>query len=163
RDLETLHALYRAYAQRGDLDRRFNVAHALTFLGAATPEELTTYAHDKVQGLIRPTTSLTQEGWRRLLFHPAEEGLTGEIFGAIVSAVVLGRVSALRRDKALAVLDPAKKQDPEQSTLQGVRCFHWAAAILGMKAPPIYADPDFAGAAEMVPGVPPSTRLGQKA
>ena len=49
------------------------------------------------------------------------------------------------------------------STLQGVRCFAWAAAILGMGAPPLYADPTFAGSVEMVPGLPPSTRLGKQA
>ena len=48
------------------------------------------------------------------------------------------------------------------STLQAVRCFAWAAAILGMGAPPLYADPEFAGAVEMVPGLPPSTRLGKQ-
>ena len=51
----------------------------------------------------------------------------------IVSAVLLGRVAALRRDKQLPALDPARKQDPAQSTLQGVRCFSWAASILGMR------------------------------
>ena len=89
--------------------------------------------------------------------------LTGEIFAVIVSAVLLGRVAALRRDKQLPALDPARKQDPAQSTLQGVRCFSWAASILGMRAPALYADPDYPGLVEMVPGVPPSTRLGQKA
>ena len=77
-------------------------------------------------------------------------------------AVLLGRVSALRRDKALPKLDPARKQDPKMSTLQAVRCFAWAAAILGMGAPPLYADPEFGGTVEMVPGLPPSTRLGKQ-
>jgi len=98
-----------------------------------------------------------------LLFHPEEEVLTGEIFAVIVSAVLLGRVSALRRDKLLPQLDPEKKQDPAQSTIQAVRCFSWGAAILGMKAPPLYADPTVDKLVEMVPGIPPSTRLGRRA
>jgi hypothetical protein len=32
-----------------------------------------------------------------------------------------------------------------------------------MRAPTLYADPTYPGAVEMVPGVPPATRIGQKA
>jgi hypothetical protein len=49
------------------------------------------------------------------------------------------------------------------STLQAIRCFAWAAAILGMGTPPLYADPEYSGIVEMVPGLPPSTRLGKMA
>jgi hypothetical protein len=139
------------------------VAHVLVFLGAASDDEKAAYTAHRTEGLIKPTTSLSTEAWRRYLFHPDEEVLTGEIFAVIVSAVLLGRVAALRRDKLLPALDPAKKQDVAQSTLQAVRCFSWGAQILGMLAPPLYADPSFEGLVEMVPGVPPSTRLGARA
>lgn len=163
RDLSALHALFRVWQKRGDLDRAYTTAQALMHVGAALDDERAIYVKNRPEGLIRPTTSLTQDGWRRLLFHPEEEVLTGEIFAVIVSAVLLGRVSALRRDKALPALDPARKQDPAKSTLQAVRCFSWAASILGMSAPPLYADPGYEGVVEMVPGVPPASRLGKKA
>jgi hypothetical protein len=117
----------------------------------------------RTTSLIRPTGSVTQEAWRRLLFHPEEEALVGEIFSVVVSAVLIGRLSALRRDKQLVKLDPARKQDPEKTTIQAVRCFHWAAQILGMFSPPLYADPDYGGFVEMIPGVPPSSRIGSPA
>ena len=47
--------------------------------------------------------------------------------------------------------------------MQAVRCFAWSASILGMTAPPLYADPEFAGLVAMVPGVPPASRLGKLA
>jgi hypothetical protein len=163
RDVETLRALYRAYGAAGDGDRQGCVAHALVYLGAANEAEKATFVAHRTDGLIKPARSLSVESFRRFLLHPDEEVLTGEIFAVIVSAVLLGRVAALRRDRQLPALDPARKQDPAVSTLQGVRCFSWAASILGMRAPALYADPDYAGLVEMVPGVPPSTRLGQKA
>ncbi len=163
RDVDALRALYRLHESSGDVDRMACVAHALAFLDAANDAEKAIRQAHRVEGLIRPTTSLAPEAWRRFLFHPEEEVLTGEIFAVIASAVLLGRVSALRRDKLLPALDPARKQDPVQSTLQAVRCFSWAASILGMRAPTLYADPDYAGTVEMVPGVPPATRLGQQA
>jgi hypothetical protein len=163
RDDASLHALFRVYAKAGELDRRWCVAQVLAYLGVANDEERAAYERHKEAALIRPSASVTQEAWGRLLSHPEEEPLVGEIFSAVVSAVLIGRLSALRRDKQLVKLDPAKKQDPERTTLQAVRCFHWAASILGMSAPPLYADPDYEGFVEMVPGVPPASRLGSTA
>ncbi len=161
RDLEALHALAAAYEARGDADRRWCVAHALAFLDAATPAERAFHDAHRPPALIRPQHALSQEAWRRLLFHPDEEVLTGEIFAVIAAPVLLGRVSALRRDKALPHLDPARKQDPAGSTVQAVRCFAWAAATLGMPTPPLYTDPSYGGLVELVPGLPPASRLGK--
>ncbi|HEU4536468.1 MAG TPA: hypothetical protein VFS00_20225 [Polyangiaceae bacterium] len=164
RDLDALRALYAAYAARGDDDRRWCVGHALAFLDAASDAERAFVAqHQPASGLIRPQHALSQEAWRRLLFHPDEEVLTGEIFAVIAAPVLLGRVSALRRDKALPALDPERKQDPASSTVQAVRCFAWAAATLGMPPPPLYTDPAYGGLAELVPGLPPASRLGKLA
>jgi hypothetical protein len=163
RDDGSLHALFRLYKKSGDMDRQWCVAQVLAYLGVANGEEQEIYGKHREAALIRPSGSVTQEAWRRLVFHPEEEPLVGEIFAVVVSAVLIGRLSALRRDKQLVKLDPTKKQDPEKTTIQAVRCFHWAASILGMTSPPLYADPDFAGFVEMVPGVPPSSRIGAPA
>lgn len=167
RDDGSLHALFRLYKKANDADRQWCVAQVLTYLGHANAEEqeayAKAYAKQKEAALIRPTASVTSDAWRRLVFHPEEEPLVGEIFSVVVSAVLLGRLSALRRDKQLVKLDPARKQDPEKTTIQAVRCFHWAAQILGMHSPPLYADPDYPSFVEMVPGVPPQSRLGAQA
>ncbi len=160
RDDASLHALYRLYKKAGDLDRQWCVTQVLAYLGVADAEEQEIYGRHREAALIRPSGSVTQEAWRRLVSHPEEEPLIGEIFSVVVSAVLIGRMSALRRDKQLIKLDPAKRQDPEKTTIQAVRCFHWAAQILGMVSPPLHADPDYPGFVEMVPGVPPASRIG---
>lgn len=162
RDDASLHALFRALTRAGDVDRAFLAAQALEVLGAANDDERALYAKHRLEGLIRPTSPVTPEAWTRLLFHPEEEPLVGEIFASVVSAVLMGRLSALRRDKALVKLPAEKKQDPAKTTLQAVRAFAWGAAILGMVTPPLYADPDYDGFVEVVPAVPPATRLGEK-
>src|SRR5262249_3934614 len=115
RDEATLHALYRVYGKRGDEDRALSVADVLAYLGVASAEQKDLLAKHKVGGLIRPTAPLGGDAWTRLLFHPEEEPLVGEIFAVVAPAVLLGRISALRRDKALPKLDPGKKQDPAKS------------------------------------------------
>jgi hypothetical protein len=163
RDESAVRTVLRHFAQRGDLDRQWAAASVLAYLGVATGEERELYAKHRTVGLIQPKASLARDGWTRLLLHPEQEVLTGEIFSVVTSAVLMGRLSALRRDKALPKLDSAKKQEPAVSTVQAVRCFSWAAAILGMSPPALYADPGFAGTVEMVPGIPPATRIGAKA
>jgi hypothetical protein len=163
RDDGSLRSLFRLYKKGGDVDRQWCVAQVLAYLDVANDEEQELYGKHKEAALIRPSASVTQEAWRRLLSHPEEEPLVGEIFSVVVSAVLIGRLSALRRDKQLVKLDPAMKQEPEKTTIQAVRCFHWAASILGMTSPPLYADPDYAGFVEMVPGVPPASRIGATA
>jgi hypothetical protein len=162
RDVASLHGLFRLHGRAGDIDRQWLMASVLLYLEAADDAERAMHARHAVDGLIKPSSSLTQEGWK-LLFHPDEELLTGQIFAVIVPAVLLGRISTLRREKLLPQLDPARKQDPKVSTLQAVRCFAWAGSILGLGSPPLYADPGFGGVVEMVPGVPPATRLGERA
>ena len=163
RDVASLRALYAAYGRSpAEADRQWLVAQALVYLGAAQERERETEARGRPDGLIKPAHSLSTEGWQ-LLFHPDEEVLTGQIFAVIAGPVLLGRVSTLRRDKALPKLDPAQKQDPNASTLQAVRCFSWAGAVLGLGSPPLYADPESEAVAEMVPAFPPATRLGRGA
>lgn len=163
RDVDSLHALFRLYKKAGERDRQWCVAQVLAYLDAANGEEKETWTAHREVALIRPSASVTQEAWKRLLFHPEEEALVGEIFAVVVSAVLIGRLSAMRRDKQLVKLEPSRKQDPATTTIQAVRCFHWASQILGMHAPALFADPDYAGFVEMVPGVPPASRIGAQA
>ncbi len=163
RDEDTLHTLFRLYGKTGDIDRQWCVAQVLAYLDVAKGEEKEIYVKFREAALIRPTASVTPDAWKRLLFHPEEEPLIGEIFSVVVSAVLIGRLSAMRRDKTLVKLNPEMKQDPVKTTIQAVRCFNWAAAILGMHSPALYADPDYEGFVEMVPGVPPASRIGAKA
>jgi hypothetical protein len=129
-----LHARYVAAEQSGDIDAQFRLAAVLVQRRTATPEQVRLYESRRAGAPPRPQQALTAAGWGRLL-HPDEDRTTGEIFGVIASAALLGRVSAMRRDRALPVLDPEKRQDATTSTISAVRAVGWAAATLGMRAP----------------------------
>ncbi len=163
REVTSLRALFRAASRAGETDRAWGAAHALSFLGAANADEEHLYRAHKPEGLPRPAAALDRDSWKRLLFHPDEEILAGEIFAAVVPAVLLGRVAALRHAKALPVLDPQKRADPRTTTVQAARCFAWSASILGMPVPPLYTDPTYPGLVELLPGVPPASRIGKLA
>ncbi|CAN5813828.1 hypothetical protein BH09MYX1_BH09MYX1_45910 [soil metagenome] len=163
RDEASLHALYRVYDRAKDLDRQWCIAQALVYLNAADESERKCFTTYRETALIRPKASLSSDAWLKLLLHPDEEPLVGDIFAVVTPAVLVGRLSALRRDKQLPRLDATKKQDPATATIQAVRCFAWASAIMGMNSPPLYVDPDAQTTVEFVPAMPPVARIGQKA
>jgi hypothetical protein len=163
KNVEGYRALSRVYAARKEQDRRFCVAQVLCALSAANPEERALVQQFQSQGLIAPRSSITPSAWVDLLFHPEEEVLTGQIFSLIAPAVLVGRVTALRRDKKLHRPVPTAKQDPAKATITAVRALPWAAAILGLAVPPIYVEKERDAGFELMPGVPPFTVIGKQA
>ena len=162
KDPAAYRALSRVYAAKGEQDRRFCVAQVLSALNAANPEERALVEQFKSQGLIAPRASISANAWVDLLFHPEQEVLTGQIFSLIAPAVLVGRVTALRRDKKLHQPVPSAKQDPAKATITAVRALPWAAAILGLAAPPIYIEKDRDAGYALIPGVPPFTAVGKQ-
>ncbi|HEY4104623.1 MAG TPA: hypothetical protein VGM44_12065 [Polyangiaceae bacterium] len=159
---EAYRALSRVYAARDELDRRFCVAQVLSALGAASAEERALVEKYRTETLIAPRASVSPNAWVDLLFHPEEEVLTGQIFSLIAPSVLIGRVTALRRDGKLHQPVPSAKQDPAKATVTAVRAVPWAAAILGLAAPPIYLEKDRDAGYSTIPGVPPFTVVGKR-
>lgn len=153
-----LHARFAAAA----LDERFRVAAVLVRRGAARPDEIALYEAHRPRAPLRPAQPLDARAWATLLRHPDEDPIVGEIFGVIASAVLLGRLTALRRDKLLVRLDPTAKETPAASTVSATRCIVWAAATLGMTAPPIYLAPERDDGLVIVPALPPALRVGAR-
>jgi hypothetical protein len=101
--------------------------------------------------------------WVELLMHPDQDVLTGQIFGLIAPAVILGRVSALRHEGKLYQPHPSHRQDPAATTIMAVRALPWAAAILGIATPPVFTEKEREAGYEHIPGIPPVTVIGRSA
>ncbi|HEX6767095.1 MAG TPA: hypothetical protein VF103_16475 [Polyangiaceae bacterium] len=154
--------LHRVLRSRGDVDRAFCVAQCLVALGAADAEEKAEYEAGRSQTLIAPKASLAASAWLDQLFHPEEELLTGQIFSVIAPSVLIGRVTALRRDGKLHQPNPEQKQDVAKATVTAVRALPWASAILGLPAPPIYIERERDVGYEHIPAIPPVTVVGKR-
>jgi hypothetical protein len=142
-------------------DERVRITAVLVQRGVASPEEHGFLEAQRTRTPPRPTQPLTAQAWERLI-HPDEDRTIGNVFGVIASAVLVGRISAMRRDGRLPRLDPAKKQDPAVSTLSATRAIAWAAATLGLQIPPIYVAPEIDAGFQAIPGLPPAVRVGAK-
>jgi hypothetical protein len=159
RDVDALEGLFRVTPE----GQRLGIAHALEYLGSKNADALALVQTDRSDGLIRPNAALSRDAWQRLLYHPDTEPLIGEIFSVVVSAVMLGKMSALRRDKKLDKLSAEGRQDPEKTTVQAVRSVHWAASILGLGCPPMYLDPKGDFTMRVALSMPAAITLGHKA
>jgi hypothetical protein len=157
-----LHSRYEAAVRDRAMDDQWRIAEVLMQRDAATRDQRAFWHNNRRPGPIRPTRSLTADDWTSLLMHPDEDHTTGEIFGVIASAALVGRVSAMRRDGTLPRLDPERYQDPLTSTVSAVRAIAWAAATIGIRTPPIHVDPELDVGFEIVAIVPPSTRIGSR-
>ncbi|MBX3128711.1 MAG: hypothetical protein KF718_18465 [Polyangiaceae bacterium] len=159
---EAVRALHRIHQARGDRDAAWCCAAALVALGAASPEERAAFEAQQTAGLIAAKTSVSANAWHDLLMHPEQELLTGQIFAVVAPAVLLGRVTALRRDGQLHQPAAALRQDPAQATVTAVRAIPWGAAMFGLPVPPIFLEKDRDVGFEHIPGVPPVTVVGRR-
>jgi hypothetical protein len=154
--------LFRIQSARGDGDAAFRAAEALVALGVASADERATFDRGRAETLITPRGSLSQAAWHDFLFHPEQELLTGQIFSLIAPAVLVGRVTSLRRDGKLHSPSPEGRQDTAKATITAVRAVPWAAAVLGLACPALYVDKTRDVGFEHIPGVPPCTLIGKR-
>jgi hypothetical protein len=159
---DALRQLHRIYSAKNDVDRTWCVAQALVAVGAASDAERQVFEKYRTEGLIAPRAGISSQSWYDCVFHPEEEVLTGQIFGVIAPAILLGRVTALRREGKLHAPKPEHRQDPAKATVTAVRAVPWGAAILGLPVPPIYLEKDRDVGYEHIPGVPPATFIGKQ-
>ncbi|HTM46547.1 MAG TPA: hypothetical protein VL137_16430 [Polyangiaceae bacterium] len=160
---EAYHRLFDIYAAQGALDRQHWVAQALVALGDANPKERELFERHRQQTLPSPTAGITAKAWREALTHPEEEPLTGGVFSVVAPAVLLGRVTVLRRLGQLRPPNAVNLQDPAKATLTAVRAVGWAAAVMGLPVPQLYVEKDREHAFELTPGMPPHTVIGRGA
>lgn len=152
-----------AHRQAGSEDGLYLTAQALVALGKANEEERARFERHRPEGLIAPYASIDDALWQSTLFHPEQEPLTGAIFSVIAPAVLIGRVTTLRRDGALHVPREEDLQDPAQTTVMAVRAVGWAATLLGLPTPRVYIEKEREDAYRHVAGVPPFSVVGRGA
>src|SRR5690606_27831671 len=95
----------------GEVDGKLVTAEALVALGAATPAEQELAMQTAQTGLIAPVRAVDASLWQSCLIHPEQEPVVGAIFGVVAPAILIGRVTTLRRDGQLPPLAPEKRQD----------------------------------------------------
>ena len=90
------------------------VAQALVFLGRRERCRAGGVDGAANRGAHQARASLSPEAWRRFLFHPDEEVITGEIFGSLSPAVLLGACRRAQARQAAPDARPGPQARPGQ-------------------------------------------------
>ncbi len=162
RDPYSLDALYRA-CDESDTDRRWCIAQALVFVGAADEEQRALFEQHRSSALISPSSALEAASWSRLLAHSDDDPMTGEILANITPAVLLGHTSALQSEGKLVAPDPSQALEASTSTVQAARCFGWAGQILNTAPPLLYPNTENPYPVSLLLTLPPALHLGSEA
>ena len=159
--VETFHALHRMLARIGDADRSYAACGVLVHLGEANVDEQHVYNTFAPRVALAPAQALDDATWG-LLYPDELDRDVSLIVTSIAPAAVALRIEALKAAGQLPKLDPKAKQDIDQSTVSAVRTVAWAARLLGVKVPAVYARAEeLPSGIALVPSVDPTVALGK--
>jgi tetratricopeptide (TPR) repeat protein len=155
----TFTRLFTLHMRAGRTDQAWLVATALEALGSADVDQQLLVDQYRLEGPIRPTTTLDDAAWDSWLRAPGADEVVAGVFRAALMPAVRLKVDELRSAKKLLALDPEKRQSAS-STVSMVRSFQWASHVLGITAPDLYVMGNVPGGIAAVQGPEPSTALG---
>jgi hypothetical protein len=152
---------FKAHRRAGQTDAALLDAMLLEEVGAAEPEHLTLVEQSRSVVPMQALKPLDAAAWEALR-APGFDGAVASVLAGVHDAAVAARIAQLRSSRRLPSLDPAARLDAE-STVSAVRTLHWAARVLGVGGPDLYAGTDDSGeAVAHVPGSTPSIVLAPR-
>lgn len=158
---ETFRELHRLCNRIGDVDRGYCACAVLVHFGEADVDEQDVYRRFAPETTPRPQAALDASGWAEL-YTPEHDDVVSRLVGAIAPAAIQVKLTELDKARRLPELPKSERQDPEKSTLTAVRTVAWAAAVLGLPLPQIYAkNEEFAGGIASFPSAEPALVLGK--
>jgi hypothetical protein len=149
---------YEIHRRQGNVDAAMLAAMALEELSSAQPDQQALVNQFRSVGPARMRCPLDPASWA-MLRAPGFDDAVAALFTAIERAAVAVRLDELREARRLPILDREQRLS-ETSTASVVRSFQWAARVLGLRCPDLYAMDDAPGAA-MMHAAEPSTALGR--
>jgi hypothetical protein len=147
-----------AHRRAGQTDASLLDAMALDELGVAESDHQALVEQLRSVGPVQVQKPLDAAAWDAL-HAPGFDDVLASLLAAVHDAAVAARVEQMQSSRQLPSLDSKARLDDE-STVSAVRTFHWAARVLGVVCPDLYAGAE--GAADVVvqvPGKKPSISL----
>jgi tetratricopeptide (TPR) repeat protein len=135
---ETYRFLYELFSSMRDEDRAYAAGAALVALGEADINEQMTYAQHSPSSVLATRRRFDGDAWQ-LLSPPRHETELDRVAAALEGAAVDVWL-AEHPDRATRV-NERLRQHPAKTTVSAVRCAAWAAELLGVPEPAIYAEP----------------------
>jgi tetratricopeptide (TPR) repeat protein len=138
--VETYRVLYEQFGNMRDSDRAYAACAALVALGEADINEQMTYAQHSPSTVLATQRRFDADVWQSLA-PPQHETELDRIAGALEGPAI-DIWLAEHREQSEARINERLRQHPRKTTVSAVRSAAWAADLLGVAEPAIYAQPD---------------------
>jgi hypothetical protein len=146
------------HRRTGQMDAALLDAMLLEALGVAEPEHLAMVERSRSVGPMQVLKPLDASAWYALR-APGFDDDIATVLAAILDAAVAVRLDRQHASRRPPPLDPASRLGAE-STVSAARTMHWAARVLGIECPDVYAGADDGGEPVIpVPNARPSIAL----
>jgi tetratricopeptide (TPR) repeat protein len=149
---------FAVHRRDGRTDAAYLAALALEELGAADVDQQMLIDQFRSLAPIRARGSLDAQAWS-LLRAPGSDDALQPLFAAVGRAAVLARLEQLVARGRLVDLDPASRLD-DGSTASVVRSFQWAARVVAVGCPSLFAVDQVPGEIAAVRAHEASTAVG---
>jgi tetratricopeptide (TPR) repeat protein len=138
--VETYRRLYELFGAMRNEDRAYATSAALVALGEADINEQMTYAQHSPSSVLATRRRFDPDVWQKLAPPSHDAGL--DRVAAALEAAAIEVWLAQHPDRAAARIDERLRQKPAKTTVSAVRAAAWAAELLGVAEPAIYAQAD---------------------
>lgn len=137
---DTYRSLCRVFTLAGDEDRVYSACSVLVALGEADLDEQLTFAQHRPEALPPIRAGLDAEAWLEIL--PEEHLSALDAIAAELEPLAIHLLLAEARNRSgLTLPSPKDRVDLQKTTVSAVRCFTWAASLVGLPEPEIYIQP----------------------
>jgi hypothetical protein len=133
---------FSAHRRAGQTDAALLDAMVLEALGVADPDHLEMVERSRTVGPMQVTKPLDASAWSALR-APGYDDDMAALLAAVSNAAVAVRLERQRGSRR-PPFDPANRLG-EQSTVSAARTMHWAARVIGVECPDVYAGADDSG------------------
>lgn len=136
----TYRDLMKLFSKSDDDERAYGCAAALVTLGEADIDEQLVYSQFAPEEPLRVERAFDGETWNLLRPEHHDEDVD-RLLEAIEPAAVAAFLDARAEAGERIAPDESLRQDPDTTTVAAVRSFGWAARLLGVEVPALYAQP----------------------
>jgi len=154
-------AVQRIATRIGDQDRAYAASAVLVHMGEADLDQQMVYQQYAPETVLKASRAMDDAAWSLLMPEEFDADVDA-LMRALEPAAVALRLDQLQASRRLPALDPAQKQEPSKSTIAAVRTLAWAAQLVGLPVPEIFARAeDIPGGVAIVPAPNPVMFLGR--
>ncbi len=156
---ESYKALRKIYTVARDADASWALCQVLSVLKLAEPDEERFYQRMRSETAAPAQEAFSEDDWYSRIIHPSVDPLLTAIFATIEPAVIKARAQPYEQ---LGVsgdmfVDPSQHESPLAQTL------YYAAGVLGVELPNVFANPSDQGGLSYLYTEAPSLQMGRMA